>query len=83
MGKALQELRRAALRDPCAAAHDQILLQPRRVDARAFERDDDAGIALDVADLLLTQQVTSNELVSIETDPDARYVRAAVRVERD
>ena len=79
----LQELRGAALGDASMAVHDEVLLQAGRVELRSLERDDDARVALDVADLLVQRQVACHELVSVEPDPDARHLRGPVLVERD
>ena len=80
--EALQQLGRAALLEPGAAVDDEVLLQSRRVDSRALERERDAGIPANIAQLPLAgREVPGDELVAI--DPAQTHVTWASSVERD
>ena len=72
----LEELGSAALRDPGAAMHDEVLEQPWRLDLGSLDRERHARIAAHVPDLLLRpRQVGRDDLVAVEADPHARDLR--------
>lgn len=78
----LQELRGAALRDPCLPVDDEVVLHPDCVLAQRLDRERHARVALDVLHLLVAAQVRADDLVALEPDPDAGHLRAPIRVQR-
>jgi GNAT superfamily N-acetyltransferase len=78
----LQELGRAALGDPGAAVDDEVMAQAHLVRLFALDGEGDAGVVLDVAELLLREEMAGHDLVPVHPDPDAGHLRAPVGVER-
>jgi hypothetical protein len=79
VGEALEQGRGAACLKPRGAADHEVLAQADRVDGVAFDRQRNARIGGDVAQLVLALiEVAGDDLVSVEADPDARDARAAV-----
>jgi len=79
----LQELGSTSLLYLGGTVDDEVFLQPGRVDLRALERQHHLRVAGNVAELLLREQVGRDEVIAVETHPDARDLRRAVGVQRD
>jgi hypothetical protein len=80
--QALQEFGRAALFESGPPVDDEVLLETRRVNSRSLQREGDAGIAPHVLKLpLIARQVSGDELLALEPDPNAGDLRRAVRVQ--
>jgi hypothetical protein len=63
--------------------HDEVLLQTGRLDLSALDRERNARITGDVLKLSPLPEVARDDLVPIQSNPDAGHLRRAVRVERD
>ena len=82
--KLLQQLGSSALLDRGPAMHDEVLEQAGWLDLGSFERDRHTGIAPDVLELSQPRiQVRGEQVVSLDGNPHARHLRAAVRVGGD
>jgi hypothetical protein len=80
----LQELGRTAFLEARGPVYDQVLLEARRLELGAFDRERNLRVAPDVAELLLPGvQMAGDDLVAVEPDPDAADLRRAVGAERD
>jgi hypothetical protein len=80
----LQQFRRAALDEARAPVDHQVLLQAGRLDLASLDRKRNARIAGHVLQLaLIRSEMTGNEVVSVQPNPDARHLRRTVAIERD
>jgi len=81
----LQKLGGAALDDPRGSFDREVGPHPLARPVERHDRDRDAGIVADVADLLVFCQVCGDEFVSVrcrlQCDPDHAHLGAAVGVE--
>ena len=75
MRQALEKLGSAALLELRRPVYHEVFLESGRADLGALEREYDARIATDVAQLLLLKQVGRDELLALEPDPDAGHLR--------
>ena len=70
MSKPLQQLRRAAFDQTRAPVDDEVLLQARRLDLAAFDRERDARVSGDVPELpLIRSEMPRDDLVAVQSDP--------------
>src|SRR5262245_64706302 len=83
VSESLQQIAGAAFLHSAGAVHDEVLPKADLVDVLALDREDDPGIALDVAQLLPRVHVAADDVLAVESDPDAAQLRTAVGVERD
>jgi hypothetical protein len=83
VGKPLQQLGCATFDEPRPPVDDEVLLEPRRLDLGALDRQRHARIAGDVSELPLIPKVRRDDLVAVQSDPDAGDLRGAVGVQRD
>ena len=78
-----EQLRAAALDDPGAAVHDEVLAQAHRVRLGALDRQRHARVAHDVVELAARAERGEDDVVALEADPDEADLRAAVGRDRD
>src|SRR4051794_22245413 len=83
VGELLEQFGGAALLDRCCAVHDGVLEQSRRLDLAALERHGHARVTCNVLDLLQARvEVSGEQVVAVDPDPDAGHLRAAVGIRR-
>lgn len=83
MRQVLEELGGATRGHPRRPVHDEVLLQAPLVRLARSERERDAGVAPEVAQLPLIRQRRQDDLVPFDPDPSSRDVGPAIIVDRD
>ena len=80
--KLLKELRCTALGDASTAMDDDVLIKSNLVACAGLNGQRDAWVTANVSDLPVLGQVSGDDLVAIQADPDNRDLRPSVRLER-
>ena len=80
--KLLKQLRSAALRDPPTAMDDDVFVEADLISCSGLNGQRDARITADVPNLPVLGQVSGNDLVAVQADPDDRDLRPSIRIER-
>jgi hypothetical protein len=83
MSEPLQKSRSAPFRDTSSPVDDEVLDEASLVVAARLERQNNPRVVPDIADLAAIRQVSGDNLVTIEADPDNRHLGAAVAFQGD
>jgi hypothetical protein len=76
--KALEQLWRTSLGNPSPTMDDHVFVEADGALAPRRQRQHDARIAADIAQLLALTEVPADDLVALKTNPDDRHLRTSV-----
>ena len=81
LSQLVQQLGSATFGDSSSTMHYQIVMHPNSIRGWRLELDDDAGVASHIPQLLLpAAQMRSDELVTVDTDPNDGDVWAPISI---